>query len=121
MKHLKSILIIIGATFLGEVLHATLPFPIPSSIYGLLILLLALVLRLVKPEELKTVSAFFVGIMPFLFVAPTVRLMEYWDMIRSNLLPIAAIIVLTTVLVFAISGLATQLIRKRGSHDDNTK
>ena len=48
MKYIKQFSIIITLSFLGEVLHALLPLPIPASIYGLILLLLAL--RLMENE-----------------------------------------------------------------------
>lgn len=42
MKLLFEFGIILFITFLGEALYAVLPLPIPASIYGLLLMLLAL-------------------------------------------------------------------------------
>ena len=36
MKLLYEFGVIMAVTFLGEICHAVLPFPIPASIYGLL-------------------------------------------------------------------------------------
>ena len=38
MKYLKQLLIILGISFLGELLKYFLPLPIPASIYGMVIL-----------------------------------------------------------------------------------
>ena len=40
MKYLKEVTIIFGITMLGEFLNYLLPFPVPSGVYGLFILLL---------------------------------------------------------------------------------
>ncbi|MFR4580402.1 MAG: CidA/LrgA family protein [Clostridium fessum] len=42
MKYLKEVTIIFGITMLGEFLNYLLPFPVPSGVYGLFILLLLL-------------------------------------------------------------------------------
>ena len=42
MKLLYQFGVILTITFLGEVLHMVLPFPVPASIYGLVLMLLAL-------------------------------------------------------------------------------
>ena len=48
MKYVSQATIIFGFTLLGELLHALLPLPIPSAIYGLVLLFLALMLGIVK-------------------------------------------------------------------------
>ncbi|RAZ95809.1 CidA/LrgA family protein, partial [Klebsiella oxytoca] len=43
MKYLKQFLIILVISFIGEVLKALLPLPVPASIYGMVILFVCLV------------------------------------------------------------------------------
>ena len=47
MKYMKQFCIIMGISFLGELLKYFLPFPIPASIYGLVLMLAALMLSLI--------------------------------------------------------------------------
>lgn len=113
MKHLPSLLILLGFTFLGELLHLLLPLPIPAAIYGLALLFLALLTGLVKLEAIQTVSDFMINIMPVLFVAPSVNLLDSWQALAANLVPILIIVAASTVLVFAVTGRLTQwLIEK---------
>ena len=119
MKYLKQILIILLFTFLGEVLSAVIPFPIPAAIYGIVLMLIALGTGILKPEHVKESSAFLISIMPVLFVPPAVRILEYWGIIGSSMATIVIITVLTTFLVFAVSGLVTQWIMKRKGGKDN--
>ena len=120
MKYLSQLLIILAFTALGELLAAIIPFPIPAAIYGLVLMLIALCTGLLKPEKVKAVSFFLIGIMPILFVPPSVRILEYWGVIGPNIAAIAIIAVSTTFLVFAVSGWVTQWIirRKGGKHHD---
>ena len=68
---------------------------------------------------MKETGHFLASILPVLFVAPTVGIIEYWGLIRSNLLPIALILVATTVLTFGIAGRLTQFLSKKGGgHHD---
>ena len=119
MKYLHQILLIFLFSFLGEVLHSLIPLPIPASIYGMVLLFLSLALKLVKVSAVKDTGDFLTGILPLLFVAPAVNLMDCWDLLKANLIPVAIILVLTTVLTFALSGWVTQGIvcRKGGRHD----
>ena len=117
MKYLKQVAIILLFTFLGEVLAAVIPYPIPAAIYGIVLMLIALGTGLLKPDHVKEASAFLISIMPVLFVPPAVRILEYWGIIGPNIAAIAVIAISTTFLVFAVSGLVTQFImRKRGGN-----
>ena len=119
MKYLSQFLIILGFTFAGEALQRMIPLPMPASVYGLLLLFGALCLGLIKLEQVKVTGHFLASILPVLFVAPTVGIIEYWGLIRSNLLPIALILVATTVLTFGIAGRLTQFLSKKGGgHHD---
>lgn len=101
-------------SLLGELCHLNIPLPIPASIYGMVLLFLCLALKLLKVESVKETGAFLVGLLPLLFVVPTVGLMGCWDLIREDLLQIAIVIVVTTVLTFGLSGLLTKRFRKDG-------
>ena len=114
MKYLSQFLIILGFTFAGEALQRLVPLPIPASVWGLLLLFGALCLGLVKLEQIKETGHFLASILPVLFVAPTVGIIEYWSLISSNLLPIVLILVATTVLTFGIAGRITQNLSKKG-------
>ncbi|MBQ2048119.1 MAG: CidA/LrgA family protein, partial [Schwartzia sp.] len=42
MKSLKQFAVILFFSFIGEALHALIPLPVPASIYGIILLFLAL-------------------------------------------------------------------------------
>lgn len=118
MKYIQQLLIILTFTLLGEALACLIPLPIPAAIYGLVLLLIALCTGLLKPEKIAHTARFLLSIMPFLFVAPAVNILKYWGIIQSNLLAIAVIVVVSTLLVFAVSGLVAKLLLKDGDKDD---
>lgn len=114
MKYLSQFLIILGFTLAGEALQRIVPLPIPASVYGLVLLFGALCLGVVKLEQIKETGHFLASILPVLFVAPTVGIIEYWGLIADKLLPLALILIATTVLTFGIAGRVTQSLAKRG-------
>ena len=114
MKYIKQLLVIALFTALGELLAYVLPLPIPAAIYGLVLLFLALCTGLLKPEAIAETAHFLIGAMSILFVAPTVSILSYWGVIAPNLVPIAVTVVVSTVLVFAVSGLVTKALLKKG-------
>ena len=104
---------ILAFCFLGEILHAVLPLPVPASVYGLILLLLALRLGIVKLEQVKEVGLFLTGIFPLLFVPAAAGVMELWAEMGNMLLPIIIAIVPVTVLVLASAGRTTQALTSR--------
>ena len=118
MKYLYQFLIIIGFTFVGEMLALLIPLPVPAAVYGLVLLFLALQTHIIKLEQVKTAGEWLVGIMGILFVAPTVNVMGIWDAIAPNLLSVSLITVISTVVVFAVAGTVTQLLTKKEEKGD---
>ena len=104
---------ILAFCFLGEVCHAVLPLPVPASVYGLVLLLLALNFKLVKLEDVKEVGLFLTGIFPLLFVPAAAGVMELWAEMGDMLLPILIAIIPVTVLVMVSAGKTTQALTAR--------
>lgn len=119
MKYLSQFLIILGFTLAGEALQRLVPLPIPASVYGIVLLFAALCLGLVKISQVKEVGGFLSSILPLLFVSPTVSIVENWPLLKPQLLPIALLVIGSTVVVFGIGGRVTQWFMKKGgdSHD----
>jgi len=117
MKYLSQFCIIMGFTFVGEAIQRFLPLPIPGSVYSLVLLFLALCAGIVKLEQVKEVGNFLTSILPILFVAPAVGIVEYWDLISSNLLTLVLLLIGTTVTTFGISGCVTQSLTKKEEQD----
>ena len=120
MKYLLQILLILLFSFLGELLHSLIPAPIPASIYGMVLMFLALSLKIVKLTQVKEAGSFLVSFLPVLFVAPIVSLMDCWSEISPNLLAIGVVILLSTILCFLISSWTVQLLmsRKKGGRKE---
>ncbi|MBQ2690678.1 MAG: CidA/LrgA family protein [Clostridia bacterium] len=112
MKYLRQLCIIMLVSFAGEAVRAILPFPIPASIYGLVIMMVLLMTKLLPLSAVEETADFLVGIMPVMFIPAAVGLMGAWGELRPVLLPVAAILVITTVLVMAVTGRITQLLMK---------
>lgn len=110
---------ILAFCFAGEVLHAVLPLPVPASVYGLLLLLLALCSGIVRPEQVRETGLFLTGIFPLLFVPAAAGVMELWAELGAMLLPAVIAIVPITVLVFAAAGRTTQALIRRKEKTQN--
>lgn len=110
---------ILAFCFAGEVLHAVLPLPVPASVYGLLLLLLALCSGIVRLEQVRETGLFLTGIFPLLFVPAAAGVMELWAELGAMLLPAVIAIVPVTVLVFAAAGRTTQALIRRKEKTQN--
>ncbi len=110
LNYLKQFLIILTVCFIGEILHAMIPLPIPASIYGLVLMLICLIAKIIPEEKVSAVSDFLIGIMPVMFIPSAVGLMGYWEAIKPILLAVVVITVAMNVLVFAVSGRVTQAV-----------
>lgn len=85
-----------------------LPLPVPASVYGLVLLLLALNFRLIKLEDVKEVGTYLTGIFPLLFVPAAAGVMELGSQLINLLLPAVLAIVPITALVMAVTGMVAQ-------------
>ena len=108
MKFLKQFSLIMLVSFLGEILHEVLPFPIPASVYGLILMLLALVTGVIRLEHVREAAAFLIEIMPVMFIPAGVKLMTSWGVLQPVFVPVIVITVVSTIIVMAVTGRATQ-------------
>ncbi len=109
MKYMKQLCIIMAVAFAGEVIKALLPFPIPASIYGLVLMLVLLTTKILPLAAVEETADFLVGIMPVMFIPAAVGVLDAWVDLKPVLVPVAVIMVLTTVIVMVITGRLTQL------------
>ncbi len=110
MKHLGQIAIIAGVSLVGELLSFLIPLPVPGSIYGLLLMLLLLVTKLIKLRQVKTVANWLISLMPVMFVGPTVGLMTSYESYKSFLIPVIVICIVTTIITMAVTGVSAQIL-----------
>jgi holin-like protein len=108
LKLFKQFTIIIALSFIGEVLHALIPFPIPASIYGILLLFLLLEQKILQVDDVKEVSDFLIFIMPMLFIPSAVGLIDVLDELRASLTAYVTIIIAVTLIVMVATGRITQ-------------
>ena len=116
MSVLGQICVIFAVCLTSEALAAVLP--LPSGVLSMVLLLLLLAVRAVKPRQLQESSSFMLGHMPLFFVPACVGLLEHLELLLDNLWPIVLISVLTTPVVFLVTGhvvqLTMKLLKKKG-------
>ena len=114
MKYLRQFMIILLFSFLGELLKYVLPFPVPASIYGLVLLFIALETRLLPLAAVKDAGKFMIEIMPLMFIPAGAGLIDACDALRPICVQIVVIMVVSTIVVMIVSGHVTQFVMRRG-------
>lgn len=117
MRYMKQLSIILMISFIGEILKYFIPLPISASIYGLVLMLLALHFRIIKLSSVRDVGKFLIEIMPLMFIPSSVGLITTWDILHDNFIPVMVIIIVSTILVMSITGSVTQWVITRKGDD----
>ena len=110
MKYIHQIGIISMISFVAELLYVLLPFPVPASVYGLVILLVLLLTKIVKPEQVEDVADWLIKIMPILFVGPSVGLINSFDAIKGQILPLIIMCLFSTIGVMIVTSVTAQFV-----------
>ncbi len=115
MKFVKQLAIILTISLIAELLEYLIPLPVAASMYGLVLMLLGLVTKIIPLEKVEGAADFLVDIMPIFFVPPTVGIMASVDALKEMLLPLCVISIVTTVIIMAVTGRTSQAIMKKSS------
>jgi len=113
MSVLAQMCVIFGVFLFSEGISAVLPFVFPSSVLAMVLLLVLLAARVVKPQQLQEAGGFFMDHMAMFFVPVCVSLIKYLDVLLANFWAVVLISLLTTPLVFFVTGHVVQLTMKR--------
>ena len=114
MKYIGQTAVILTVTFLGEVLHAVIPLPVPAGIYGMVLMLLGLCTKIIPLSAVDEAGTFLTDIMPVMFIPAGVGLMASWGYLQPMLMPAALAVTVVTALVMSVSGLTAQGIMRGG-------
>ena len=121
MKYLRQLLIILIFSFIGEILHSLIPIQVPASIYGLVLLFIALLTGIIQLPQVKEAAKYLIEIMPLMFIPAGVGLLESWGDLKSILIPVLILLVVSTILVMGVSGKVTQGMIQRSKRKEAKK
>ena len=113
MRYVKQIGFIFGITLTGEILNQVIPLPVPAGVYGLFILLAALVSGAVKLESVEGTGNFLMDTMTMMFIPATVGIIECIDQVKAVLIPFLVIIGVSTLLVMGVTGRMAQWVMRK--------
>lgn len=121
MKYVKEIAVIWAVTMIGEWLNMCLPFPVPTGVYGLFVMLILLCTGIIRLQDVEHVGGFLLDIMPLLFIPASVAVMESFGDIKPVLGQLVAITLLTTIIVMTVTGRVSQWIIKRKERKEEVR
>ncbi len=119
MKYIKQICIIFGICFLAELMEHLIPLPIAASIYGLLLMLLALTTGIVKLGDVENVADFLTENMAIMFVPPVVGIIACVDEMKKMLIPLFVISIVSTLLIMSVTGWVSQGIMHKAGRKES--
>lgn len=117
MKFMRQLAIIMSISFIAEVMEYLIPLPVAASIYGLILMLIGLITKIIPLHKVEDAADFLVEIMPILFVPPTVGIMASVEALKQMLVPLCVISVVSTVLVMVVTGRVSQRMIRKGNGD----
>ncbi len=113
MKYIKQAFLIFLISFVGETLSYFIPIPIPSGVYGLVLLFILLATGILKVEKVKDTASFLIEIMPLMFIPSAVGIMKLKSEVGSILIPLLIAGTVLTALVMGVSGKVTDILLGR--------
>lgn len=110
MKYIKQLMIIMLFSFFGEIINFVLPLSIPASIYGMILLFIALCTKIIKLEQVEDVGEYLLSIMLIFFVPAAVGIMNTFFEYQNSMLKIILIVIISTIVVISVTGIVSQFI-----------
>ena len=118
MRIPSQLAIIFAICLAGEFLHRIVGVPLPGNIIGMVLLLILLCLKVLKPEQISGVSGFFLNHLALFFLPPSIAIMAVGDDILAKWPLLLVLCITFTLVTIAAGGLTTQfLIRLQERHE----
>lgn len=103
MKILNQLLIIFSYSILGDLISNLLPFPIPGSILGLILLFLSLKYKIITLSQIEESGNYLKNNMGIMFVPLTVGIMDYFELLSQHWFNIILIVFFSTSLTYLVA------------------
>ena len=122
VKYIKQICIILVICLIAEAMEYLIPLPIAASMYGLVLMLIALTTKIIPLKEVENVSDFLTENLSIMFIPPTVGIMASVEEIKQMFVPLVVISVVSTLLIMTVTGRVAQaIIRRKGKQSVDEK
>lgn len=111
-QYLRAFAILYFCLIVGNLISTLLPFAIPSSIVGMLILFALLALQIIPAHWAQPGCSILLKNMTILFVPIGVGIMNYYDLLSQQLIPIVVSCVVSTLIVMIVVAISSNYIHK---------
>ena len=118
---MKGIAILVLFYWAGVRIETWLHLPLPGNIVGLLLLLTALKMKLIKLEWAAPSAQFGLRHMGLFFIPAIVGASVLLPQFAEDWLPIGVGLVISTLLVIAVTGLVTKFSRRKELEPDASR
>lgn len=121
MKHLIQFAIIMIFVLLGEMVATIVPLPIAGSIYGLILLFLALCTGIVKLKWIDDIANWLHGIMALFFIGPAVAIIEVWPQIKDTWWKIVILLIAVYVISMIMTAVTAEFFLRNKTESQDKK
>lgn len=117
MKILKEFFIIIICLFIGTFLTLKIDFPVPATVYGMVVMFIMLNIGLVKVDTVDTASNFLRENLSFFLIPPSVAIINVFDLIKDDIAKIIIIIAISTILTLSVTSSVIKFVQRRMNNE----
>lgn len=121
MEIIKELGIVFSLCLIGQLLSSYLPFAVPASVIGMLILLLLLNMQILKPHHIERNSIFLLKNMAFFFIPAGVSIINNYNFVANNVLQLLLVCFITLLLTFAVTARTVMLVIRLQNKTQNRK
>lgn len=111
-QYLRAFAILYLCLIVGNLISTLLPFVIPGSIVGMLILFALLALQIIPAHWAQPGCSILLKNMTILFVPIGVGIMNYYDLLSQQLIPIVVSCMVSTLIVMIVIAISSNYIHK---------
>ncbi|EKT61906.1 CidA/LrgA family protein [Providencia burhodogranariea] len=111
-QYLRAFALLYLCLIIGNLLSAILPFAVPGSIIGMLILFTLLALQIVPAHWAKPGCSLLLKNMTLLFVPIGIGIMNYYSQLSQQLVPILLSCFISTLVVMLVVAFSSNYIHK---------
>lgn len=116
MKYLRQLAILFALCVVGDLLSALCGNKLPGNVLGMSLLFLLLSFGIIKLNHVENTADFFLKNMAFFFLPACLGILNVLPQIKTELLPILSVIILTTLITSAVTAVTVHLVLKLQSH-----
>lgn len=113
MKIFRQFVIVVLIAFSGEIINHFFNTPIPGNVLAMILLLIFLTTGFIKLSMIDKVTDFMLNHLALFFIAPGVSLIKNLDQLKEDWVAIITIVVASTIIIMAVTGLTIQFIMRR--------